>query len=218
MSTDDYPGVDKGAVALLYRNQDHFYPDFHGRDLKTLYSGIQFQNLALDGATTVHVLHNQLEKIKAPADGKILFTLTAGGNDILLGEEADAIVNRLEIIVSRITREFPNSKLILGTIYDPTDGVKDLFEDGRDISREYAILKIVNEAISRFGEKSNVSVIDIYSHFIGHGSHCKDPENPYHHKEDPSLWYVLTIEPNVRGAHEIRRLFWKALHPEDVLP
>ena len=216
MSIDDYPGKDKGAVSLLYRNQDTLFPEFQGRDLKTLYPEIQFQNLALDGATTIHVLHEQLGRIKAPRDQRTLFTLTAGGNDILLGQDANAIVNRLEIIVNKIIREYPHCDLIIGTIYDPTDGVKDLFEDGRDMTREYEILTIVNETIRQFGKHSNVSVIDIYSHFLGHGSHCKDSNNPYYKPEDPSLWYVLTIEPNIRGAHEIRRLFWKALHPESA--
>jgi lysophospholipase L1-like esterase len=217
ISTDDYPGEDRGAISLLYKNQDNLYPEFHGRDLKTSHPGIKLQSLALDGATTAHVLHHQLGKIKAPTNHRTLFTLTAGGNDILLGEDAEAVVNRLEIIVNLISKNFPRSDLILGTIYDPTDGVKDLFEDKRDMTREYEILKIVNARIEEFGEDSNVRVVDIYSHFLGHGSHCKDPYNPYHKNEDPSLWYVLTIEPNSRGGHEVRRLFWKAIHPDDGL-
>jgi lysophospholipase L1-like esterase len=219
ISTDDYPGEDRGAISLLYKNQDELYPNFRGRDLRSIYPGIKFQSLALDGATTAHVLHHQLEKIKAPHNQRSLFTLTAGGNDILSGEDAEDVVNRLEIIVKTITRNFPQSDLIIGTIYDPTDGVLDLFEDGRDITREYEILKIVNARIEEFGKNSNVRVVDIYSHFLGHGSHCKDPNNPHHKKEDSSLWYVLTIEPNSRGAHEVRRLFWKALHPDnDLIP
>jgi hypothetical protein len=53
--------------------------------------------------------------------------------------------------------------------------------------------------------------MDIYSHFLGHGSHHGDSNNPHYHPDDPSYWYVQEIEPNARGAHEVRRLFWEAL-------
>jgi hypothetical protein len=218
MSTDDYPGEGKGAASLLYKNQDLVHPEFKSFDLKTVCPGIKFQSLALDGATSAHVLHHQLEKIKVPRNEKILITLTAGGNDILSGEDADTVVSRLEIIVNTLSREFPKGDLIVGTIYDPTDGVKDLFGPFRDMTREYEILKIVNGTIQQLGERPNVRVADVYSHFLGHGSYCKDSDNPYHQKDDPSLWFVLTIEPNVRGAHEIRRLFWNSLNPEIPLP
>ncbi len=35
-------------------------------------------------------------------------------------------------------------------------------------------------------------------------SHHQDPANP-------SYWFVQEIEPNARGVHEVRQLFWEAL-------
>lgn len=215
MSIDDYPGEGKGASSLLLKNLDDVYPDFCGRDLRTQYPGIRFQNLAIDGASTIDVLHNQLKRIDAPASQPILFTLTAGGNDILSGEEADDIVFRLEKIIGALLKDFPRAQLLLATVYDPSDGTKVIFEDGRLMEREFKALQIVNEAIRDIGKRTQIKTADVYSHFLGHGLLCKDSSNPYYRGEDPSLWYLLTIEPNARGAHEIRRLFWQSLHPEN---
>jgi lysophospholipase L1-like esterase len=211
MSIDDYPGEGRGAASLLFKNLDDSYPDFHGKDLQTLYPGIRFKNLAVDGATTADVLHHQLEKIQVPSSQSLLFTLTAGGNDILTGEDADDVVFRLETIIDALIKNFPLSQLILGTVYDPSDGTKILFEDGRPLEQEYKVLETVNDAMREFGKRPRIKTTDIFSHFLGHGLGHNDPRNQYYRKDDPSLWYLLTIEPNQRGAHEIRRLFWDAL-------
>ncbi len=214
MSIDDYPGEGKGAASLLYKNLDDYFPDFHGKDLQTFYPGIRFKNLAVDGATTIDMLHHQLEKIHVPASQPILFTLTAGGNDILTGENAEDIVFRLDAIIHVLLNNFPLSQLILGTVYDPTDGTKILFEDRPPVEQEYRTLEIVNDAIRGFRKHERIKIVDVFEHFLGHGLGHNNPRNEYYRKDDPSLWYLLTIEPNTRGAHEIRRLFWDALNVE----
>jgi lysophospholipase L1-like esterase len=211
MSIDDYPGEGKGAASLLYKNQDDVYPDFRGNDLQTFYPGIKFKNLAVDGATTIDILHHQINKIHITSSHSVLFTLTAGGNDILTGENADDIIFRLDAIIHALLNNYPLAELIVGTIYDPTDGTKILFEDRPPVEQEYKTFQIVNEAIREFGKHQRVKIVDICDHFLGHGIAHSDPQNPHYRKEDPSLWYLLTIEPNPRGAHEIRRLFWEAL-------
>ena len=211
MSIDDYPGEGKGAASLLYKNLDDTYAKFQGKDLQTNYPGIKFKNLAVDGATTIDILHHQLKKIHALSSQPILFTLTAGGNDILTGEHAEDIIFRLDAIVHELLSNYPLAKLILGTIYDPTDGTKILFEDRPPVEQEYKTLLIVNDAIRGFAKHPKTTIVDVFAHFLGHGTAHNDPQNPYYRKEDPSLWYLLTIEPNARGANEIRRLFWDAL-------
>ena len=203
MSIDDYPGEDKGAASLLYKNLDDYFPDFHGKDLQTFYPKIRFKNLAVDGATTIDMLHHQLQQIHAPSSQPILFTLTAGGNDILTGENAEDIVFRLDAIIHALLSNYPLSELIISTVYDPTDGTKILFENGRPLEQEYKILEIVNGAIREFGKRPRIKTVGY-----------NDPRNPYYRKDDPSLWYLLTIEPNARGAHELRRLFCDALNVE----
>lgn len=211
ISTDDYPGEGKGAASLFYRNQDHLYPDFKGLDLATLFSGIEFQLQALDGATSSHVIHEQIPQIKHIRRSRVVFTLTAGGNDILSEQDdADHISLRIQTITRTLKQLFPACIIILGTIYDPSDGAGDLFEPGVRLHREMETLATLNQNIREMAAPG-IEVVDIYKHFLGHGSRAKDPSNPFHHSEDPSLWYLLTIEPNTRGAHEIRKLFWNRL-------
>jgi lysophospholipase L1-like esterase len=211
MSIDDYPGEGKGAASLLYKNLNNTYPEFHGKDLQTTYPGIKFTNLAVDGATTIDILHHQLKKIHAHRSQPVLFTLTAGGNDILTGENAEDIIFRLDAIVHELLNNYPLANLIIGTVYDPTDTTKILFEDRPPLEQEYETFELVNDAIRGFAKHPRTKIVDVFAHFLGHGNFYNDPQNPYYRKEDPSLWYLLTIEPNARGAHEIRRLFWDAL-------
>lgn len=217
MSIDDYPGEGKGAASLLFKNVDHLYPEFSGKDLFSTHPAITFENLAQDGATTRDVLNEQLPALGKGSREKTILTLTAGGNDILgLQASAEEVLERLNAILDRLQEMFPDNLTIIGTIYDPTDGVGDLF--GEEIrEKEMKIAREINRGIRGFSTRNFVRVAEIHKHFLGHGGHCKDPSNPYFHPEDPSLWYVLTIEPNSRGAHEIRRLFWMALQREDEL-
>lgn len=211
ISTDDYPGEGKGAASLLYKNDDLAYPDFKHRDLRSMYAGLEFVFLAQDGATSSDVLHHQLHKILKIEAARPFFTLTAGGNDILSLEAcANEVLFRLNTILDTLIRSFPEGKILLGTIYDPTDGVGDLLEPGAFLDREMAVLHEVNRHI-RSKSGPQIEIVEIYDHFLGHGAHCKDQANRHYHAEDPSLWYSHTIEPNVRGGHEIRKLFWDAL-------
>ena len=50
----------------------------------------------------------------------------------------------------------------------------------------------------------------------GRGDQAEDPDHPRHEPLDPSSWYVQTIEPNDRGASEVRRLFWERV--EEMFP
>ena len=213
ISIDDYPGEGKGSASLFYKNQDHLYPEFRGRDLHSVFKGITFRCHAQDGATSYDVLHEQLRKLPRSDPRPSLFTVTAGGNDILaLQADAEEICFRLQAIIKQLQERFSNCHILLGTVYDPTDGVGDLFEPGVCLEREMECMRKTNDAIRAMFDSAGVQVVDIHRHFLGHGAHCKDSRNPYYHPEDPSLWYTMNIEPNSRGAHEVRRLFWEALH------
>lgn len=214
ISIDDYPGEGKGAASLLYRNQDHLHPEFSGKDLYTLNPETAFSNLAVDGASSYDVLHDQLPRIKGDS-GKTLVTLTCGGNDILSHQSgAEEVLHRIDGIVKQIRQLFPSSLVILGTIYDPSDGDGDLFGT-QILEKELKTAHEINDGIRRMGFAEQIRIAEIHKHFLGHGLHAKDPSHRYFHPEDPSLWYVLTIEPNSRGAHEIRRLFWLALNAQE---
>jgi lysophospholipase L1-like esterase len=213
ISIDDYPGEDKGAASLLYRNQDHLYPDFAGKDLLSKNPEMRFVCLAQDGATSYDVLHEQLPLLKG-SGARTLFTLTAAGNDLLsLQSDPDEVIFRIRTIVEQTQRLYPNSEMVIGTTYDPSDGVGDL-QESVILETELKSLHAINRAVMEMARPPQIRVADIYTHFLGHGKHCKEKTNPYYRPDNPALWYVLVIEPNAAGAHEIRKLFWNAIQPE----
>lgn len=220
ISIDEYAGGPGwGAISLFYRNKDAVYPEFTGRDLRSIYPGIDFHYLASDGATCSTVLEEQLPALPPGDDNLTIITLTVGGNDFLtaLGPGGgidrgaiDDFRSNLTEILETLCGHFPRGFIILGTIYDPTDGVGDLAMPEVDVQEGYALFHAFNKAIRDIGESYGAHIADIYSHFLGHGSHHGDPNNPHYCPDDPSYWYVQEIEPNARGGHEVRRLFWEA--------
>ena len=221
ISIDEYAGGPGwGAISLFYRNKDDVYPEWKGKDLRSIYPGIHFHYLASDGAITTTVLADQLAALPPGDDDPTLITLTIGGNDFLSGlgppggiarEAIDDFRSNLTQILGILRESYPNCFIILGTIYDPTDGVGDLAIPDVDVQEAYALFHAFNKAICDIGEAHGAHIADIYSHFLGHGSHHADPNNPHYCPNDPSCWYVQDIEPNARGAHEVRRLFWETL-------
>jgi len=226
MSTDHYPTCDVrdldvpparldplGASALFYRNHDARWPEFGGRDLERLEPGIEFLGLAEDGAMIDDVATEELARVgRDSEDPNILLTLTAGGNDLL-----DALTGgrRLEGAVSRVARrytdlvdtvreELPNATLVLATVYDPTDGTGHLpgFEAYGLLPLEY--LDRFNEQVRQTARETPGAVLaDLHGHFLGHGVTAPERERWY--------WRGNPIEPNARGASEIRRVWWNVL-------
>jgi lysophospholipase L1-like esterase len=209
ISIDDYPlretGVDHlGAASLFHRNDDKRWPQFTGRDLVTRFPGITFRNLTADGATSDDVLRYQLAHVNASTDETIV-TITAGGNDMLMnlraGDRApaklvDGMIDRIQRIVATVLKLLPNGLLLVGTVYDPSDGTNVLY--GERLEREAQWLRRYNEAVRSLAT-DRVRIADIHKHFLGHG--LTAPEN------NRWYWSGLIFEPNARGASEVRRLW-----------
>lgn len=217
MSTDDYPGPGLGAAALLYRNRDDVHPEFAGRDLHTLSPSTRFLPLAQDGGTAPSVLA-QLPRL-APYRGPVLATLTVGGNDFIhylntglpLERAAAEFTSHLDAILGRLQVLFPDLTLRLGTIYDPTDGTGRV-QSGHDrLAAGLPILGHVNGLIAQAARRHGGEAVDLHAHFLGHGIRHADPTYERYDPADPTGWIMLDIEPNPRGASEIRRLFWRSL-------
>lgn len=221
ISIDEYAGGPGwGAISLFYRNKDEIYPEFTGKDLRSHYPGIDLYSLASDGGTSSSVLGEQLPALPPGGDDPTIVTLTVGGNDFLFSLGPGGALDRgavenfrsnLRKILEVLRERYPNCTIILGTIYDPTDGVGDLGIPGVDIQEASNLFHAFNRAILEMGKIYGAQIADMYSHFLGHGSHHGDPNNPHYCPEDPSHWFVQQIEPNARGAHEVRRKFWEAL-------
>jgi lysophospholipase L1-like esterase len=226
MSTDHYPTCDVrdlpappsrldplGAASLLYRNDDDRWPEFAGQDLERRFGEVKFLNLGEDGAMIDDVATEELARLGRDFEEPgVLLTLTAGGNDLLdallsgkpLGREANRIARRYTELVETAREELSHATLMLTTVYDPTDGTGRLpgFESYGRLPLEH--LELFNTRVREMAQETPGAVLaDVHRHFMGHGVSAAEAERWY--------WKHNLIEPNARGASEIRRLWWESL-------
>ena len=205
-----------GAASLLYENSDDHWPDDSGNDLSSMYPGIELVNLATDGATIGEVFGEQLPQLDDSAD-PLLITLTIGGNDLLsafgnrprkdlLVRIAADVAEAYDFLVDLIRGRFPNATIILTTIYDPSDGlarIPGVFDDVPELPIH--VLDQLNDHIRVLaGGTPNVLLADVHRHFLGHGMSAEEADRWY--------WRRSLIEPNARGASEIRHVWLDALN------
>jgi len=174
ISIDDYTGVTGGGA-----------PSQLARSL-----GAELVDLTRDGNTTDGVL-TDLAGVPAAAD---VVTLTAGGNDLLGGSLPRGILRRLEQIVDRI--EPLGARVIVNTVYDPTDGDNDVGRRELGLSRLAALelrrrLNALNRGIRRLTADRGFLLADLERLFHGHGIASSE------------AWFVQVIEPNLAGATAI---------------
>lgn len=226
MSTDHYPTCDVrnldappgrldplGAAALLHSNDDVRWPEFSGRDLARTHPDIEFLNLAEDGAMIDDVATEELARLGRDSDDPgILLTLTAGGNDLLdalaAGQALDREVRRIERrytdLVAIVLEELPGATLMLTTVYDPTDGTGRLLglESAGPLPLEF--LDRFNQTVRDLaGESDRILLADVHQRFLGHGVTVPERDRWY--------WRRNPIEPNARGASEIRRVWLETM-------
>jgi len=225
MSTDHYPTCDVrdldapparldplGAAALLYQNDDARWPEFRGQDLARRYPGVEFLSLAEDGAMIDDVTTEELARLgRDSADPGLLLTLTAGGNDLLdalaagrrLDKAVGELARRYTDLVESIREEVPQATLVLTTVYDPTDGTGMLpgLEHYGQLPLEY--LDEFNRHVRATASGMGAALADVHRRFLGHGVEAPERERWY--------WRRNLIEPNARGASEIRRVWWESL-------
>ena len=226
MSTDHYPtcdvrGLDApparldplGAASLLHRNDDGRWPEFRGLDLETLAPDAELLNLAEDGVMIDDVATEELARLgRDSADPDVLLTLTAGGNDLLdalgagrrLESAVDLACRRFVDLVETLREELSRATLILTTVYDPTDGTGRLpgLESYGRLPLEH--LERFNHTVRRTAESlPRVFLADVHRRFLGHGVTAAEHERWY--------WSRNVIEPNARGASEIRRVWWETI-------
>src|SRR4051794_9859186 len=140
ISIDRYAGgPGRGGASLLARNRDDDFPDWRGRDLATVLPGLEFHLLATDGGTTRSLLDSQLPRLERGDIEPRVVTLTVGGNDVLqaYGDTRQALVivgvvrarvgQALERLQALVPRGAP---VVVGTVYDPSDGSGDTARAG----------------------------------------------------------------------------------------
>ena len=181
-SIDDYTGVPGGgAPSQLART-----------------FGVELVDLTRDGNTTQGVL---ADLARAPAAADVV-TLTAGGNDLLLGDRSRPILRRLHLIAERI--QPLGARVVLNTVYDPSDGDNNVGRRELGLSRLATIelrrrLNAVNGGIRKLAREHGFLFADLERLFHGHGVTSDEP------------WFVQVIEPNLAGATAIAEHWYQLL-------
>jgi lysophospholipase L1-like esterase len=204
-----------GAASLLYQNAEGHWPEDVGDDLSSRYPGIRFDNLAGDGATIGDVFGEQLPQLE-PSDEPALLTLTIGGNDLLsaygnrprrsLLEKIERdVAEAYDFLVDSLRGRFANGTLVVTTVYDPSDRtarIPGVYDDYGPLPLH--ILDRLNDHVRTLATGTpRVLLADVYLRFLGHGVSVPEADRWY--------WRRSLVEPNARGASEIRHAWLEAL-------
>src|SRR4051794_15219652 len=218
ISIDDYAGgPGRGGASLLARNLDDDFPDWRGKDL----ASTPWDNLATDGATTATLLDVQLPRLARHDLRPSLVTLTIGGNDVLgcYGDTRAAlrtvrtVGDRVATALEQLTQlTAPSATVVVGTVYDPSDGTADAGRVGLPPWPEVvAVIDELNQTLRAVAEHHGARVAEIHDRFLGHGLMAGDPSRDDPRPPERDLWYCNIIEPNGWGASGVRAAFWSAL-------
>ena len=173
----------------------------------------EFLNLAEDGAMIDDVATEELARLgRDNEDPGIILTLTAGGNDLL---DALAAGRKLESAVSLAARRYSD---LVETVRDelparrwcsPPCTIPPMGPAGSPDSRPTAACRwststaSTNRSARSPAPMPSVVLAEVHRHFLGHGVTAPEQERWY--------WRRNLIEPNARGASEIRRVWWEAV-------
>ena len=224
ISIDEYaggPGL--GGPSLFARNRDDVFPQWRGRDLATVHPDLLYHLLAVDGGTTDSLLHHQLPQLERSGAAPTVVTLTVGGNDLLSAYADTPRARRVvEVVRQRVDEALrrlrplmraPSDPIIVGTVYDPSDGTGDAARVGLPAWPDVVdLVAELNAALTSVAGEHGGRVADIHRRFLGHGLLQGDPAQTDARPADRELWYCRVIEPNAWGADAVRAAFWEALH------
>lgn len=249
MSTDEYPYRDAlarfanahvhelrenlGPAALLYKNADEIFSDFRHRDLSSICPGIRFANLAKDNQNTVDlldliesegILETTCAKHLDDGEGRILLTLTIGGNDLLaaflrsikikegqydLDGAIEELRERFSRIVKAIDDRLDDYLLLVTDLYDPSDKTGRL-PPNEELDQDFPVLlfyqfnRYIHENVLDLLDRARIKLAPVHEHFLGHGV-SKIGTDQYWY------WNTSPIEPGMIGASEIRRVWLETL-------
>lgn len=210
-----------GAASLLFKNSEEHWPDDAGDDLVSLCPGIEFQNLASDAATVGEVFGEQLPQLEA-SDERVLVTLTIGGTDVLSAagnRPRRSLMERIgrdvaeayDFLVDMLRGRFANGVFVLTTIYDPSDRTGRIPGVHDEAPLPLSVLDALNAHIRTLARGTpNTVLADVYERFLGHGVAVPESDQWY--------WRRSLVEPNARGASEIRHAWLDALRASGALP
>ncbi len=210
-----------GAASLFYKNDVDRWPEFTADDLVTRMPAIDFRNLAIDGATIGDVFGEQMTQLDE-TDELTLVTLTVGGNDLLSaysGRARRSLLDRIEndiadaydFLLDTLRTKLPAGTFVIATVYDPSDGsgrIPGVYDDAGPLPLE--ILDRFNAHVRTLAAGTPRTLLaDVHAHFLGHGVSAAESERWY--------WRRSLIEPNAKGAHQVRALWLDVLRRANLI-
>lgn len=131
----------------------------NGGEWGELFNNKNVKNRGISGDICMGV-YDRLGAILRGKPAKIF--LLIGINDISRGTSADTIVYRIGMIVSKIRKESPKTKLYLQSVLPVTDHYK-MFGGH---TAHWQEIKEMNDGIKSLADKENLTYIDLYSSFV----------------------------------------------------
>ncbi len=131
----------------------------NGGEWAELFNNKYVKNRGISGDIATGV-YDRLDPILKGKPAKIF--LLIGINDVARGTSADTIVQKIGMIVDKVKKDSPKTKLYLQSVLPVNDCFK-MFTD--HTSRGQVVLQI-NELLVKLAAKEAVTYIDLYSHFV----------------------------------------------------
>lgn len=131
----------------------------NGSEWSELFGNPHIKNRGISGDTTMGV-YDRLDAILKGNPAKIF--LLIGINDVSRGIPADTIVRNIGMIVEKVKKDSPRTRLYLQSVLPVTDHYK-LF--GGHTSRA-AMVPEINKGLKTLAEKNGATYVDLYSQFL----------------------------------------------------
>ncbi len=105
-------------------------------------------------------VYDRLDPIVEGKPAKIF--LLIGINDVSRGTSADKIIAEISMIVQKIKRESPKTKLYLQSVLP----VNDCYGKFNGHTSRWQVVKQINDLLEPLAVKEGVTYVDLYSHFV----------------------------------------------------
>lgn len=130
----------------------------NGCEWSELFQDVRIKNRGISGDITRGV-YDRLDPIVKGRPAKIF--LLIGINDIARGIPADTIVQNISMILQKIRRESPGTKLYLQSVLP----VNDCYGKFKDHTSRGEIAARINEQLRSIAQKTQITYIDLWTHF-----------------------------------------------------
>lgn len=131
----------------------------NGGEWAELFDNPHVKNRGISGDVCMGV-YDRLDAILKGSPAKIF--LLIGINDVDRGASADTIVERIGMIVDKIRKDSPSTKIYLQSVLPVSDHYK-MFNGHTSC---WQVVPEINKGLVRLAADRGVKYIDLYSHFI----------------------------------------------------